>query len=185
MASSRARAWRPAATSPPCTTRTPTSPTVSRSSVTTWTAAAIPGPSTASKAGSGVDLAPLAAELADILDRIRGLEGFESFALPPTVDELLAEAAHGPIVTFSVSSHRCDALVLTAEGVTAVPLTTVTADLVYDQIDAFQFRGGRVLRRAGRPCQCPGEGPRDPGMDVGQPDRACSQNPGMESPAGS
>lgn len=85
------------------------------------------------------DLALLAADLADTLDHIRSLGGFESFALPPTGDELLAEAAHGPIVTFSVSSHRCDALVLTGEGVTAVPLPTVTAELIYEQIDAFRL----------------------------------------------
>ncbi|MFC5824734.1 CHAT domain-containing protein [Nonomuraea insulae] len=79
----------------------------------------------------------LAAELADLQARIRDLAGFASFALPPTVEELMDQASEGPVVTFNISPSRCDALLLTKTGVTALELPELTHTALGDQINAF------------------------------------------------
>ncbi|HEV7934895.1 MAG TPA: CHAT domain-containing protein [Actinomadura sp.] len=79
----------------------------------------------------------LAVEMADILAEIRAIEGFGSFALPPTTDELLAEAASGPIVTFNISSYGSDALLLTQHGITSLPLPDLAAEAVIEKVDTF------------------------------------------------
>ncbi|WP_327281653.1 CHAT domain-containing tetratricopeptide repeat protein [Streptomyces sp. NBC_01205] len=80
----------------------------------------------------------LAAEFSDLLAEIRAREGFASFALPPTIDELRAEAVHGPIVVFNVSTHRSDALLLTSEGIRSLPLPRLDRTTVIDRVNAFR-----------------------------------------------
>ncbi|MGW0556521.1 CHAT domain-containing protein [Streptomyces sp. NPDC002926] len=80
----------------------------------------------------------VAEELARTLIKIRALEGFRSFALPPTVDELLAQAAYGPVAVFNVSPYRSDVLLLTQNGIASLELPALTYDTVVDQINAFQ-----------------------------------------------
>ncbi|MFB7051875.1 CHAT domain-containing protein [Streptomyces vinaceus] len=79
-----------------------------------------------------------AQEFTALLAEIRDLDGFASFALPPTVGELRAEASHGPIVVFNVSGHRSDALLLTAEGLTGLPLPGLGQAAVVARINAFR-----------------------------------------------
>ncbi|MFE6497392.1 CHAT domain-containing protein [Streptomyces sp. NPDC057748] len=79
----------------------------------------------------------LAAELEDLLGRIRACKGFAAFGLPPTPDELLAEATHGPVVMFNVSHYRSDALLLTHNGITSLPLPGLTPDTVFDRVRTF------------------------------------------------
>ncbi|MGW8778409.1 CHAT domain-containing protein [Streptomyces sp. NPDC055796] len=73
-----------------------------------------------------------------LLAEIRALEGFTSLAQPPTADELRADAAHGPIVVFNVSTYRSDALLLTAEGLTGLPLPGLGHTTLVDRINAFR-----------------------------------------------
>lgn len=80
----------------------------------------------------------LAKELGATLDRIRALTGFSSFALPPDVEELLNGAAEGPVVVFSVSGYRSDALLLTTEGVAHLELPALTAEAVTDRVVTFR-----------------------------------------------
>ncbi|GII83920.1 hypothetical protein Ssi03_19100 [Sphaerisporangium siamense] len=84
----------------------------------------------------------LTAEFAAVLEEIRGLDGLGSFALPPTTEELLAQAEDGPVVALNVSEHRSDALLLTRDGITALPLPALTHDTVIDRVVAFH----RALR---------------------------------------
>jgi hypothetical protein len=79
----------------------------------------------------------LAGELEDLLGRIRACEGFAAFGLPPTIDDLLSQAAHGPVVTFNISSFRSDALLLTRDGITTCPLPKLTHAAVTEQVNAF------------------------------------------------
>ncbi|RSM44903.1 CHAT domain-containing protein [Amycolatopsis balhimycina DSM 5908] len=88
-------------------------------------------------AGIGRERHQLAAELEELLERIRAFDGFTAFGLPPTPDTLLAEAAHGPIVTFNISVYRSDALLLTRAGITSCPLPELTQDAVRDRVNAF------------------------------------------------
>ncbi|MFJ4849658.1 CHAT domain-containing protein [Streptomyces sp. NPDC088733] len=88
-----------------------------------------------------------AAELAATLREIRCLDGFATFALPPTAAELLSVADRGPVVSFNVA-YRGDALLLTREGVTSLHLPAVTASTVIDQVNAFHV----ALREAQDPA---------------------------------
>ncbi len=77
----------------------------------------------------------LAAEHDSVIAEIaaRGLSGLLA---PPSFESLRRGATRGPVVLLNVSRYRCDALVLTAEGVTPVPLR-VTADEVARRTIAF------------------------------------------------
>ena len=80
----------------------------------------------------------LAEQFAQTLQEIRKLDGFTSFGLPPEIDELLAQAHSGPVVTFNVSAHRSDALLLTSSGISAVDLPDLTENALIVQINAFR-----------------------------------------------
>ncbi|MDG9708543.1 CHAT domain-containing protein [Streptomyces sp. DH10] len=79
----------------------------------------------------------LEAELDVVVRRIRALPGQAGFQRPPSVASLLAEAAHGPVVVVNVSEYRCDALLLTAEGLRHVPLDGLDADELERTAEAF------------------------------------------------
>jgi hypothetical protein len=79
----------------------------------------------------------LAGDLERTLDEIRALEGFASFALPPTSTELRAQAAEGSIINLNVSQYRCDALLLTENDISCVELLGLTRENVIEQITAF------------------------------------------------
>lgn len=79
----------------------------------------------------------LVGQLQATLDRIRAQDGFASFARPPAVGELLAQAALGPVVSFNVSRYRSDALLLTSDGIKSLSLPDLTYDLVVDRIQTF------------------------------------------------
>ncbi|MFD4026214.1 CHAT domain-containing protein [Streptomyces sp. NPDC058576] len=69
----------------------------------------------------------LARRWEQLLDEIRALPGLEGFLRPPSVPELVASAAEGPVVVVNVSAYRCDALVVTADaGIDVVPLPGLT-----------------------------------------------------------
>ncbi|GAA1961886.1 CHAT domain-containing protein [Catenulispora subtropica] len=79
----------------------------------------------------------LAAEFTSVLQQIRELPDFAAFGRAPTVEAMLREAAHGPVVTINVGLDRSDAVLLTSEGVRAIELTGVRLETVVDQALAF------------------------------------------------
>lgn len=87
--------------------------------------------------GQALDRRRVAAELGALMEQIRHLKGFASFALPPAVEDLRGQAGQGPVVTFNVNDHRSDALLLTEESITAVPLPGLTPTAVAARINAF------------------------------------------------
>ncbi|WP_242884292.1 CHAT domain-containing protein [Actinomadura litoris] len=73
-----------------------------------------------------------------LIAEIRELPGFARFALPPSAEELLAAAGPGrPVVVVSISEHRSDALLLTADGLDVVALPGVTPAGVEEQVRGF------------------------------------------------
>ncbi|KAJ7742344.1 CHAT domain-containing protein [Mycena maculata] len=48
----------------------------------------------------------------ELINKIRGLEGFERFLLPRTFSQLSLAAQGGPVVVLNISASRCDALIL-------------------------------------------------------------------------
>jgi tetratricopeptide (TPR) repeat protein len=80
----------------------------------------------------------MAEELSALLAEIRTLPGHESFARPPAESELRRQAGHGPIVVFNTSSLRSDALLVTGDGVTSLPLPDLTYDVLTERVDTFR-----------------------------------------------
>src|SRR6476469_4477263 len=79
-------------------------------------------------------------ELSDECDalviEVRRLPGFEGFLTPVPAADLAAEAVEGPVVWLNVSEFRCDALLLTSQGVRVVGLA-VTKEVVREQARTF------------------------------------------------
>jgi hypothetical protein len=86
----------------------------------------------------------LAAELTATVDRIRALDGFASFGLPPSASDLLAQAISGPVVSFNVSRHRSDALLLADGGISSVALPDLTHQAAIEQVKAFHQAMGTM-----------------------------------------
>lgn len=72
-----------------------------------------------------------------LVAEVRSLPGFGRFLLPPSIEQLLACAEQGPVVFFSISMIRSDALILTPDGVDVVELHGVTPDAVQQRALAF------------------------------------------------
>ncbi|WP_100445043.1 CHAT domain-containing protein [Glycomyces xiaoerkulensis] len=69
-----------------------------------------------------------------LLDEVRSLPPSEDFPRPrdflrpPALDDLLPPAGTGPVVVLNVSDRRCDALIVDASGIEAVPLPITAAE---------------------------------------------------------
>lgn len=92
-------------------------------------------------------LSLLEAGRAVLLSQLLGTRGFATFARLPTAAELRAAAGQGPVVTFNVA-YSGSALLLTENGITALPLPGLTAPAVIDQVNAFHV----ALREAYDPA---------------------------------
>ncbi|MEV3962117.1 CHAT domain-containing protein [Nocardia sp. NPDC050193] len=64
--------------------------------------------------------------------------GFETFALPPSTGQLVAQAGPGPVVAFSIGRYGSDALLLTTDGISCLPLPALSAEAVRDRTRAFR-----------------------------------------------
>ncbi|MFD3787533.1 CHAT domain-containing protein [Streptomyces cyaneofuscatus] len=83
----------------------------------------------------------LARRWEQLITEIRELPGLDDFLRPPSVAELVASAAEGPVVVVNVSIYRCDALVVTADaGIDVVPLPGLTLEATVAR--AAEFIGG-------------------------------------------
>lgn len=71
----------------------------------------------------------------DVLDRIRAVPDLEAFLRPPSALDL--RVTDGVVVLVNVSLWRCDALLITPEGVHAKRLRRLTFDEVEDRAGAY------------------------------------------------
>ncbi|MFD6586623.1 CHAT domain-containing protein [Streptomyces anulatus] len=92
------------------------------------------------------DRVALAEELDAVTDRIRALPGMERFLRPPLLTDLTAQAHEGPIVYVNVSRHRCDALIITPDGVRSRELGGLSEENVSHRVRALHtaFTEGRL-----------------------------------------
>ncbi|MEU6861536.1 CHAT domain-containing protein [Glycomyces sp. NPDC046736] len=105
-------------------------------------AEAIPGLPTWSRALAGDRRRELSEELDDLVEQVRALPGFEDFQRLPSMERLQGAAAGGPVVVVNVSDLRCDALIVTADGVEPVSLP----DLEIDGAEGLTERTRTLLR---------------------------------------
>ena len=87
---------------------------------------------------SGRDLAVrrsrLARQRTAILARLRADPGLQNLVGSPRLDELLGAGSPGPVVIVNISEYRCDALILSAGQVRAIPLPRLTRQAVAEQV---------------------------------------------------
>ncbi|KAH7007380.1 CHAT domain-containing protein [Ilyonectria destructans] len=67
-----------------------------------------------------------AKELERVIKTVRGLPGFDSFLQEPSEEDMRSAAAFGPIVVINVSQHRCDAIIVEADGIRSQCLPKMT-----------------------------------------------------------
>ena len=72
----------------------------------------------------------LAREWDALVEEVRGIDEFHDFLRAPQINDLLTVAADGPVVVVNISGLRCDALLVTADGVEAKALGHLSADTV-------------------------------------------------------
>ncbi|MFI7453980.1 CHAT domain-containing protein [Nonomuraea sp. NPDC049714] len=77
------------------------------------------------------------ARFTELIDYIRELPGFAGFLRPPDIETLLQAADRGPVVIVNVGRTRCDALLLTTEGVRTLPLPGLTQEEAVERATAF------------------------------------------------
>jgi tetratricopeptide (TPR) repeat protein len=100
--------------------------------------AAAPSPVSAHRADAELaSYREAAAAMDDVLDRLRRVPGLERFLLPPDVRRLVREAP-GPVVVLNAGHHRCDALVVHAGTVEALPLPGLTSGTVRAELRRLQ-----------------------------------------------
>lgn len=78
--------------------------------------------------GAGDRRQRLAAAWDETLGQVRALPGLAGTLRPPSADELVRCAADTPVAVLNVSRIRSDALILTSQGITVLPLPGVTPE---------------------------------------------------------
>lgn len=81
--------------------------------------------------------AELAHEHAALVAAVRELPGWQDFLRSPAFGDLAGAAAHGPVVLLNTSELRCDALVVTPQGVRPVPLPGLTEETLHSHAGEF------------------------------------------------
>jgi hypothetical protein len=89
-------------------------------------------------------------ERVQLLQHIRGLDGFDRFLLPRTFSQLQMAARNGPVVSINVSKRRSDALILMPglNDILHVPLegfSRKTAEELYGHLRRLLGRNGRNI----------------------------------------
>jgi hypothetical protein len=86
----------------------------------------------------------LAREWDALVGEIRSADGFGDFLRTPKLADLTSAAADGPVAVINISSVRCDALLLTVDGVEVVPLPELSAEIVSARVSAYLKALGSV-----------------------------------------
>lgn len=79
----------------------------------------------------------LAEEWDEIVDRIRSIDGLETFLAAVPYEQLAAEACEGPIVVVNLSRYGCCAIALTKNAPVVVDLPTLTRTATAERANAL------------------------------------------------
>lgn len=85
----------------------------------------------------GLDVDPRgeSRHIEELLDEIRGIDGFTSFGLPRTSEQIRALAGDATVVYLNAATLRCDALLVTTEGIAVVPLKVTAAEIALRAVE--------------------------------------------------
>ena len=81
-----------------------------------------------------------------LITEIRGQPSFQNFLLPPTHEELIAAAGHGPIIIINVSSYRCDAFLIKHHQIKIVALPYLKEDELNKRIQQQSVGSASTLQ---------------------------------------
>lgn len=84
------------------------------------------------------DRLALAEELETLTAEIRAVAELARFLRPPLLADLTEQASEGPVVFVNVSRYRCDAVILTQDGVDARELSQLSEDALRHRVQAFR-----------------------------------------------
>ncbi|MFH9061405.1 hypothetical protein ACH4GM_09355 [Streptomyces coeruleorubidus] len=85
---------------------------------------------------------PAPARLDQLVAAVRAVPGFTDFLAPVPAERLVAAASEGPVVVLNAAAHRCDALLVTRQGVSALPLREVSLTALRDNSHGYRFAMG-------------------------------------------
>ncbi|MFG2075401.1 CHAT domain-containing protein [Nonomuraea maritima] len=80
----------------------------------------------------------LARQWAELVAEIRAVPEFARFGEPPHAAELIRQAQAGAIVVLNMSVLRCDALIVTPDGVRPLQLRELAMDEAAEQVERFR-----------------------------------------------
>lgn len=90
------------------------------------------------------DLAPI--RLGHLIAAMRAVPGFQDFLAPVPAHRLVAAASEGPVVVLNAAARRCGALLVTRDGVSALPLPDVSLRALSGWAERYQSAMGEELR---------------------------------------
>jgi tetratricopeptide (TPR) repeat protein len=93
------------------------------------------------------DRIALAHEWDALVESVKQREGFTDFLTPPSAGELRVGASGGSVVVINVSHLRCDAIAITTEETTVIPLPDLSMDELIEHVNAFN--GPQSMTRDG------------------------------------
>ncbi|MCX4763656.1 hypothetical protein OG562_22365 [Streptomyces sp. NBC_01275] len=76
--------------------------------------------------------------LDQLVTEMRAVPGFGDFLAPVPAHRLVAAASEGPVVVLSTAARRCDALLVTRQGVSSLPLPELSPAALKNQTNSYR-----------------------------------------------
>ncbi|KDN76876.1 hypothetical protein DF19_14155 [Streptomyces olindensis] len=93
----------------------------------------------------------VAARLDQLVAAVRALPDFDHFLASMPTRQLVAAASEGPVVVLNAAAHRCDALLVTRQGVSVLPLAGVSLVQLSDNSLRYRLATGYDRRQTDAP----------------------------------
>ena len=90
-------------------------------------------------------------QMVELLEDIRGLDGFATFLVPRPAVDLLPDQGSGAVVLVNIADLRSDALILTSTGIQTVSLPDATPAAVAEQVNRLWASLGVLSNADPRP----------------------------------
>lgn len=91
----------------------------------------------AAEPSAGARRSALARQRDSLIEQIRARPDLQDLVTAPPFSRLAVAAARGPVIIINISSHRCDALIISSGTVQLVPLPELSAGTVTEKTEAL------------------------------------------------